>query len=307
MHPDEIIASIAERQHGAIATKQLHANGLTGRQIRHRIERGQLERRPGAVVLVRGGPPTFEREVMAACLGLGTDAAASHRAGARLLGLELRLDVPVEVSVPRNRTPRIPGAIVHRATDLVPDHVTTVGPIPTTNPYRLLLDLGSVVPWWTLSRALEDLIAARRVKPQHLRELLDTIARRGRNGVGVLRKVLDDRALGNLLSDSGLEEELAKVYREYEVEAPVFQHSILLDGRWRYIDFSYPELEIAIEVDGYEVHIREATFEDDRLRGNDLELLGWTILHFTRNMILHRRGYVARTTTEALRIARTRE
>ena len=115
------------------------------------------------------------------------------------------------------------------------------------------------------------------------------------------------RALGDQISDSGLEEVLAKLYRESQVELPVFQYSIFVDGRWRFIDFCYPELEIAIEVDGYEVHIEERTFEDDRFRGNELELLGWTILHFTRRMIMHRPGYVARTTTEALRLARTGE
>jgi hypothetical protein len=94
MHPDAIIASIAEQQFGAIATTQLHAAGLTARQISHRVARGQLERRPGSVVVVRGGAAVFERDVMAACLGLGADAAASHRAAARLLGLDLRMDNP---------------------------------------------------------------------------------------------------------------------------------------------------------------------------------------------------------------------
>lgn len=307
MHPDAVIASIAERQFGAIATAQLHAAGLTARQIRYRIERGQLARRPGSVVIVRGSVTCFEREVLAACLGLGADAAASHRAAAKLLGVGLRCDVPIELSVPRGRTPKIPGAIVHRATDLVPEHIVRVGPIPTTDPYRLLVDLGSVVPRWTVANALEQLVADRRVTPARLRTYLDTIARRGRSGVGVLRDVLGDRALGDQISDSGLEETLAKLYREWDVEPPVFQHPVVLDGRQRYIDFSYPELEIAIEVDGYEVHIQKAAFEDDRLRGNDLELLGWTILHFTWNMIVHRPGYVARTTSEAVRQARTRE
>jgi very-short-patch-repair endonuclease len=300
MHPDAIIAAIAEGQFGVVAAAQLHAAGLTARQIRHRVDRGQLERRPGSVLVVRGGAACFEREVVAACLGLGADAAASHRTAAKLLGLDLRMEIPTEISVPRARTPKLPGAVVHRASDLIPDHVVRIGPIATTNPYRLLVDLGSVVPWWTVSRAFEQLIADRRVTPARLRPFLDTIARRGRNGVGVLRQVLDNRALGDQISDSGLEEELAKLYRDAGVQLPAFQYSMWLDGRWRRIDFCYPEHEIAIEVDGYEPHIQYAVFEDDRLRGNELELLGWMILHFTRNMIMRRPGYVARVTREAL-------
>ena len=60
-----------------------------------------------------------------------------------------------------------------------------------------------------------------------------------------------------------------------------------------------------IEVDGFEAHTRYDVFQDDRVRGNELELEGWMILHFTRQMIMHRRGYVARTTREALDRRRT--
>lgn len=305
MHPDAIIAALAAPQFGVVAAAQLHAAGLTDRQVRHRVARGQLQRRPGAVFVIGGGAACFEGEILAACLGVGTDAAASHRSAAMLLGLDLRIESPIEISVPRARTPRPPGVVVHRSSDLIADHIMKVGPIPVTNPYRLLIDLGSVVPWWTVSRALEQLIANRQVRPTRVRDVLDTISRRGRNGVGILRQVLDNRALGDQISDSGLEEEMAKLYASYGVEPPVFQYSIHLDGRWRYIDFCYPELTIAIEVDGYEAHTRHDVFEDDRVRGNELELEGWMILHFTRQMIMHRQGYVARTTREALARRRT--
>jgi very-short-patch-repair endonuclease len=233
-------------------------------------------------------------------LGVGGDAAASHRAAAKLHGLDLRIDTPVEITVPRSRGPRPPGTIVHRSSDLVAEHVALVGPIPTTTPYRLLVDLGCVVPWWTVSRALEQLIASRRVTPRGVRALLATISRRGRDGVGVLREVLENRALGDEISDSGLEEAMAKLYADHDVERPQFQYSVWLDDRWRFIDFSYPELKIAIEVDGYESHTRYDRFQDDRVRGNELELEGWLVLHFTRQMILRRQAYVARTTRQAL-------
>jgi hypothetical protein len=300
MHPDAVIAALAEPQFGVVTTTQLQAAGLTARQIRHRVDRGQLERRSGTVRVVRGGPACFEQDVLAACLGVGGDAVASHRAAAKLLGLDLRVESPVEISVPRSRGPRPPGVIVHRSSDLVAEHVGRVGPIPTTTPYRLLVDLGCVVPWWTVSRAVEQLIADRRVTPAGVRQLLETISRRGRNGVGVLRTVLENRALGDAISDSGLEEEMAKLYAAHGVDRPAFQHSIWLDGRWRFIDFSYPDLDIAIEVDGFESHTRHDVFEDDRVRGNELELRGWLVLHFTRQMVVHRPAYVARTTREAI-------
>ena len=80
----------------------------------------------------------------------------------------------------------------------------------------------------------------------------------------------------------------------------VFQHPVLVGGRWRRIDFAFPALHLAIEVDGYESHARYDVFEDDRVRGNELTLAGWTVIHFTWDQLRHRPDYVLRTLCRVL-------
>ncbi len=55
---------------------------------------------------------------------------------------------------------------------------------------------------------------------------------------------------------------------------------MLGDHRYR-IDLAYPDLRIAIELDGWAVHGTRGAFDHDRARGNELALAGWTLLRFT--------------------------
>jgi very-short-patch-repair endonuclease len=301
-HADERIASIAASQFGLATTNQLHAAGLSERQIERRVDSGHLERLHRGVVAVRGGEATWRRDLLAACLAAGPDAVASHRAAARLFAVDLRAAVPAEITVVRARSLKLDRVVIHRSRDLVPRHVSIRDAIPATKPHRILVDLGAVVPWWLVSRALEQLIAARHVTPSSVRSFLDEISRQGRDGAGILRRVLDNRALGDEPSDSGLEEVMARLASDHALPTPVFQYAIQLPGGWRSIDFAYPQAErrIAIEVDGFEVHTRYDVFQRDRVRGNELELAGWMVLHFSRDQVLHRPTYVARTIRDAL-------
>lgn len=92
----------------------------------------------------------------------------------------------------------------------------------------------------------------------------------------------------------------APVSWEQQVLGAVFQHPV---GRFR-IDFAYPELLIAIEVDGYGPHASRAAFQRDRSRQNDLVALGWTVLRFTWADVVKRPDHVARVLRQAFARAR---
>jgi very-short-patch-repair endonuclease len=56
-----------------------------------------------------------------------------------------------------------------------------------------------------------------------------------------------------------------------------YQWQVLV-GRRRYrIDFAYPDVKLAIEVDGYAFH----DLAQDAVRQNELEALGWTVHRYT--------------------------
>ena len=60
-----------------------------------------------------------------------------------------------------------------------------------------------------------------------------------------------------------------------------YQHEVKINNRKYFIDFAYPEVMLAIEVDGYEKRASRASLDNDAQKGVMLALAGWTVVHFT--------------------------
>ena len=110
-----------------------------------------------------------------------------------------------------------------------------------------------------------------------------------------LRALLTDRAEG--IPQKELERRFLRLIRAYGLPKPVRQKR---SGN-RKIDFAYPELMIAIEVDGWNSHGSPAALASDLKRQNELILRGWTILRFTWSQITKQPDEVAATIRAALR------
>jgi very-short-patch-repair endonuclease len=289
MDRDRESTEIASEQRGAIERGEAMAAGHTRGSLQTRVKSGRYERVQPRVYRVAGAPITYEQRLLEACKSTG--GVASHRAAAALWGL----DVPaatVEVTVTRPRCPRPKGTILHRSSDLGAEHCTVRFGIPVTNPLRTLLDLGAVLPAWLVNEAMDSALAKRLVTLPALEVVVTTHSRRGRRGVGVLRRLLEDRLDAN--PDSVLESKMMRLCRRYDLPLPKFQY-VIRHGKVfvAKVDFAYPELRLAIEVDGYEKHSSLKAFQHDRNRQNDLVELGWTILRFTWDDVVHRPEKVA--------------
>src|SRR5262245_32439350 len=89
--------------------------------------------------------------------------------------------------------------------DLGPHHVDVVGGVPTTSPARTLVDAGMVMPTGFVVGSMEGWLAHRVVRIPTWRDAVEEHAGKGRKGVGVLRRVLDERVLGDLVADGSAE------------------------------------------------------------------------------------------------------
>ena len=248
---------------------------------------------PG-VYRLAGSPATWEQQALAAVLAAGGGAAASHRTAARLWGLGD--DEVVEVTVSRGRHPRLAGVVVHQIADIGARALHPRRGVPTTDPARTLVDLGAVLPGWAVEDALDRALVRRLVTMASVEAALDHLADRGRNGAGVLREVLDRRALGADRPDGLLEPRMARLLRRHGLPPAVFQHEVH-DGR-RFVarvDFAYPDRRVAIEVDGWESHASPAALQADLARQNALVALGWTVARFTWLDVVRRPADVAST------------
>ncbi|MGZ8752026.1 MAG: DUF559 domain-containing protein [Acidimicrobiia bacterium] len=273
----EIVDDLGREQLGLVTREQMRDAAVPASTIGAWLRAGRFHRLHAGVYRVAGAPPTWEQAALAATLA--TRGVASHRAAARIWGL-LDSDI-VEVTVVRRRGPSPRGVVVHRLTDLADRWVTRRNGIAVTDPLRLLVDIGAVSPLGTVARVLDRALGRRLVTVAGARTALDAVSRRGRAGAGVLRKLLDERT--DLPRPAGvLEARMASLARRSGL-APAAAEHVVRDGP-RFVgrvDFAYPELRLAIEVDGFEPHTGLEVFRADRARQNDLVALGWTVLRFT--------------------------
>ncbi|MGH9183537.1 MAG: hypothetical protein ACRDZ9_06980, partial [Acidimicrobiales bacterium] len=82
-------------------------------------------------------------------------------------------------------------------------------------------------------------------------------------------------------SESGLEVRVLRAIVAAGLPEPVQQYWVRLGDHRRRIDLAYPDLKLAIEVDGWTHHGPRSAFDADRARGNELEIADWDRLHFT--------------------------
>ncbi len=287
------IDRIARMQYGLVTWRQLIEMGLVRSSIARLVERGALLRVHPGVYRVAGAPVTWHQRQLAAVLAAGADAASSHRAGAHLWDV-YDGEPPVEISVPRRQSLTLPGVVVHRTRDEMRIH--TRRGIRVTTPMRGITDLGAVVKPSVVETVLDRAEIAKLVTVAAVEWELALLARPGRRGAGPLREVLNRRALLEVPPDGVLEPRFARLCKLAGLPRPVFQHRV---GRFE-IDFAYPELRIAIEVDGYGPHSSPKAFQSDRDRQNVLVGKGWMVLRFTWADVVRRPERVAQQITTAI-------
>jgi hypothetical protein len=273
---------LASTQHALITRSQALGLGMTLRQLEYRITDRVFVKVHDGVYRCAGTPQTRHQQLLAACLAVGDPSAASHRSAGAVHGVWSVGDEHLEITVGRDRSPELAGVIVHRIADLSPRWVVTIDGVPVTTPARTLVDLGAVLPLGSVSKALDRAIGRQLVSLAEVRAALDAVARKGRAGVGVIRVLLDERQAGPG-RPSVLQERLRTLVRRHAVPEPVPEFTVL-DGHGQFVgavDFAYPELKYAIEVDGYEPHTSLRAFRHDRARQNDLVDLGWVVHRFT--------------------------
>lgn len=285
----ELIAKVdrtGRRQYGILTRRQAHE--ILGKPRTERwVRDGRLVAEQPGVVRLAGSPRTPHAVMVAA--SLSARGPISHRSSSWLWKL---IDRPEEADVairyPRKATLWEPG-VVHRIRDLQPNSALHRHRLYLTNPMRTIIDLGLVEPWWVVDEVLGTAIGSKLLSIQAVFDLRVQLARRGRNGTGVIQRVFDERLLRGADEDSKLELRLLDIIKRFELPPVTFQHEVWHEGRFvARVDAAYPHRKIAMEADGFASRSSPAAFETDRDRQNELEVLGWTVLRFTRNAIVRR-------------------
>lgn len=292
---DELLAHLAERQHGVFARWQLQKLGFTVAAIRHRVRSGRWEALGYGVWRLAGTCRTWEQHLMAGVLAAGPGAVASHRSAAALLGIPgFRRSEAIEITTLRSTRHRHPRTVVHQTLVLPPHHVTAVGGIPTTRAARTLVDLAGTVTALRTERAVDNCLSSGIVSLVSLREVTAELRRPGRPGTALLARLLDDRGGGYIPPASELERRFLALIRAAGLAEPTRQVDVGDDREWAgRVDFAYPDLRLLVEVDGRRHHMSKLDFEADRVRDNRRVAAGWRPVRFTWHQVTRQPEQVA--------------
>ncbi len=276
---DAAIDALARSQLGLVSRPALLSYGFSDAAIKQRVVSGRLIAVQDGVYRTFGTKTDWSQALLAACMAAGLGAVASHRSAARLWGLLDEATV-VEVTVPYEACPVPRRTRLHRSTDLGAAHVTIRQCVPVTKPARTLVDLGAVAPFEVVALASEVAVTRGLASVVAQRAMLSDVGRRGRRGCGVLRAVLDQRALKMVRSASVLESFFARLVQEFGAEQLEYQVEVLVDGRRRLLDFAVKDALLGVEIDGDEFHGTLSARIADRRRTNELATVGYQILRY---------------------------
>ncbi len=265
----------AARHHGVIARAEALDLGLTDKQIRYRLATGRWTAlRPG-VYAVAGVPPTWEQAVLGAVLGCAQPVLASHWTGGRLLGASVPDDVDlIEVLGDLPHWTRLQGIRCHRSKHIFDEDRIVRQGIPCTSAARLVVDLSGRLDDRELGRICDDLQRRKLLKLRDLARCNARLPRGPGRSPATVERVLGARWKDYDPGDSDFETRVLRLIAGAGLPLPRQQYRVEVQGRRRYIDLAYPAQHIAIEVQG-PAHQWKSRYDDDRIRINEIVLLGW--------------------------------
>lgn len=267
------MADRAERQHGVISARQLEELGYSRVAILRAARAGRLHRLYRGVYAVGHLSLTWESRCLAAVLSCSTNSFASHLSAAWLWGLLPSRPGTFHVSATTRRHKR-DDLHLHYAR-LIDDDCAICDGIPVTALPRTLLDLAATLSATRLDRAIE------RSEERGLFDLraVHGLLRRAEShrGVGPLQRALEIYRDEPAFTRSRLERRFLDLVRQADLPVPSMgfnEGGYELDAYWQ------PE-RFAVELDVYETHGSRAAFENDRLRQEELKLMGIEMIRVT--------------------------
>ena len=292
---DQRIAAIAALQHAVFSRAQATMAGASREAIRWRVRTGVWIQLARDVFRLAGAPDTWESRLWAASLEAGPGAAVSHRSAAALLGIPGFEPGPVHVLRKGGRHHAITLGTVHESFWLPPGHIRVVRGLRTTSLARTLVDLAADEHPKRVERAVDNSLSRLGLTMPALADVVSVMARRGRAGSPLMRRIVKERGPGYRPTESGLEDLFLDVLRRYGVPPPERQVNVGSEERFiGRVDYRYPGSPTVIEVNGRPYHESLLDLEADAVRTSELAVTGRPVVVVTRRQLDETPADVAR-------------
>jgi len=280
------LVELAAKQKGVVNRADLISAGVSWKWLRGRLATGEWNRVHRGVFRLGCHQPTREEREMAALLAAGEGAVLSHISAARRLGLDVPRDESVQITVIASRKPKVRGARVWRSRNLSSRDVTNRGGLRLTNLARTMIDLSWVLDDGWLRACFDSAVRQNRTIVSWLWRALSSHGP-GRRGIGRLRALLQEYRRTDEVPDSALES-LALELASRTGHKPQLHHNVLNGAHHvAEVDLAWPKLRLGIECDGWRHHGTRAAFVRDRARDRALFSLGWSVLRYSWDDVVH--------------------
>ena len=282
LHPDSVIARVAEAQHGVVHFDQLRHAGLGVGAINSRVRAGRLHRLYRGVFAVGHRHLSRHGRWIAAVLALGEDALLSHVSAAALWGIRPSTASAIHVTLPTGAgRPHRAGIVVHRSRALRQEDIARHDAIPVTSVARTLLDIAGVLTRGPLERAVERSLQLRLFDLHATNAIIATNPRRrgATTLAGIVATIHDEPPL----TRSELEALMRDLCAAHAIPPP--EVNAIVEGEE--VDFLWRAQRLVVETDGHETHGTRAAFERDRAKDARLTMLGYRVVRFTYRQLTH--------------------
>lgn len=236
--------------------------------------------RPG-VYAAAGAPPSWERDLLAACLE--AHGVAGGRSAARLKGFPYVPSIVPEVLITDGRHLHLEGVRLHRTNFLPPHHVEVIQGIRTTTGPRTMVDISGLLGDDTVWRILNEAERRGCFTFDAVRICLDEMQARGRRRIAHLRPLLD-LAMEGPTGDSQPEVRVVRWLLDAGVRRPRQQLWVVVNGRRYCLDAAWLPEKVGLEYDGWDVRRMRLKFDSDRDKIGELEIAGWLVIPVTSAM-----------------------
>jgi hypothetical protein len=299
---DHAIAEFASRHYGLVNLPVLREMKATRTEVERRLSSGRLLRVFEGAYRVAGAPTCWQGWLLAGCWAGGLRAVASHRSAAALFELPGASTAVAEITCPRWRRAQHPQLVVHESKALSPSDCTVVDNVPVTSVELTLLMLGAVCSPLVVEMALDNAFRRELVTYQSIRALLDRLGRRGRNGAGVLRTIVDERVPAQAIPESPMETRLLWLLRQLGFPTPVPQYEVWVHGQfYGRLDAAYPDQRVGLEYQSYEHHAGKLAVDRDNARRRKFTSINWEVVEVTAEDLRNRGLHLASALRAALR------